>query len=41
MSVLLLQSDYQVIIIDNMSNSSKDVLDGIEKITGKKPIFVQ
>ena len=30
---------YDVIIIDNCSNSSTDVLDGIEAITGKKPIY--
>uniref|UniRef100_UPI00404748D1 UDP-glucose 4-epimerase GalE n=1 Tax=Flavobacterium sp. TaxID=239 RepID=UPI00404748D1 len=27
------------IVVDNLSNSSLDVLDGIERITGKKPIF--
>src|SRR5436853_708457 len=30
---------YEVIIIDNLSNSDIKVLDGIEKITGKKPEF--
>ena len=30
---------YEVIVIDNLSNSSIDVLDGIERITGKQPIF--
>jgi len=30
---------YEVVIIDNCSNSSTDVLDGIEAITGNKPIF--
>ena len=30
---------YEVIVIDNLSNSSIDVLDGIERIAGKQPIF--
>ena len=32
---------YEVIVIDNLSNSSIDVLHGIESITGKQPIFSQ
>ena len=32
---------FEVIIIDNLSNSSASVLQGIEKITGQKPIFEQ
>jgi UDP-glucose 4-epimerase len=30
---------YETVLADNFSNSSADVLVGIEKITGKKPIF--
>ena len=30
-----------VVIIDNLSNSNKDVLDGIERITGIRPDFVE
>ena len=30
---------YEAIIIDNLSNSSIEVLDGIERIIGKKPVF--
>ncbi len=30
---------HEVVIIDNCSNASKDVLIGIQNITGKKPIF--
>jgi len=30
---------FEVVIIDNLSNSSIEVLDGITSITGKKPIF--
>lgn len=39
-TVVELQNEgFEVVAIDNLSNSSVDVLDGIEKITGKKPIF--
>lgn len=37
--VELQNENLEVVIIDNLSNSSIDVLDGIERITGKKPIF--
>jgi UDP-glucose 4-epimerase len=41
-TVVELQSvGFDVIAIDNLSNSSIEVLDGIEKISGKKPIFEQ
>ncbi len=41
-TVVELQDEgFEVIIIDNLSNSSKDVLGRIEKITGKKPEFVE
>ena len=39
-TVVELQNEgFEVIAIDNLSNSSIEVLDGIERITGKKPIF--
>ena len=39
-TVVELQNDgFEVIVIDNLSNASIDVLQGIEKITGKKPQF--
>ncbi len=39
-TVVELQNEgFEVIAIDNLSNSSIDVLDGIFRITGKKPIF--
>ena len=39
-TVVELQNEgFEVIAVDNLSNSSIEVLDGIEKITGKKPIF--
>lgn len=31
--------DFDVVIIDNLSNSTIEVLDGIERISGKKPQF--
>lgn len=37
--VELLNLDYNVVIIDNLSNSKKIVLDRIEKITSKRPKF--
>ncbi|WP_297978052.1 UDP-glucose 4-epimerase GalE [uncultured Capnocytophaga sp.] len=39
--VELQQAGYEVIIVDNLSNSSIEVLDRISKITDKKPIFEQ
>ncbi|MCF6366613.1 MAG: UDP-glucose 4-epimerase GalE [Bacteroidales bacterium] len=38
-SVELLNAGFEVIIIDNLSNSNIEVLDGIKKITGKNPEF--
>ena len=37
--VELQREGYEVVIIDNCSNASEDVLDGITAITGKKPVF--
>ena len=39
--VELMQQGYEVIIIDNLSNSSMDVLDGIAAIVGRRPTFEQ
>lgn len=39
--VELQQAGYPVVIIDNLSNSSSDVVDGIERITGVRPDFVK
>ena len=39
-TVVELQNEgFDVIAVDNLSNSSIEVVDGIERITGKKPIF--
>lgn len=40
-TVELQNAGYEVIIVDNLSNSSVDVLDGIQKITGTRPVFEQ
>ncbi len=39
--VELMNEGYDVIIIDNLSNSEKSVLDGIAEITGRRPYFEQ
>lgn len=38
-TVELIESGYQVVIVDNLSNSNAAVIDGIEKITGVRPAF--
>ena len=38
-AVELMQKGYDVTIVDNLSNSSIDVLDGIAEIVGRKPDF--
>ena len=37
--VCLMQQGYDVVIVDNLSNSNIDVLDGIEQIVGRRPDF--
>lgn len=39
--VALIERGYDVLILDDLSNSYPQVLDGIEKITGKRPLFIQ
>lgn len=39
--VELQQAGYPVVIIDNLSNSNVNVIDGIERITGIRPDFVE
>lgn len=38
-AVELQSAGYEVIIVDNLSNSNENVLDGIEKISGVRPLF--
>lgn len=40
-TVELQAAGYEVVIIDNLSNSNADVVDGIEKISGVRPAFEQ
>ena len=39
--VELLDAGYEVVIIDNLSNSKKEVVSYIERITGKKVSFYE
>jgi UDP-glucose 4-epimerase len=38
-TVELQNAGYEVVIVDNLSNSKEDVINGIEKITGIRPAF--
>lgn len=38
-TVELIEAGYNVVIVDNLSNSKAEVVDGIEKITGVRPAF--
>ncbi len=40
-AVELINSGFDIVIIDNLSNSNRDSLDGIEEITGVRPEFVE
>lgn len=40
-AVELINEGFEVVIIDNLSNSELSVLDGIENITGTRPVFEQ
>jgi len=40
-TVELQKAGYEVVIIDNLSNSNESVIDGIEAITGIRPTFVK
>lgn len=40
-TVELQQAGYRVVIVDNLSNSKAEVINGIEKITGELPAFEQ
>jgi UDP-glucose 4-epimerase len=40
-AVNLIENNYEVIIVDNLSNSEEKIIDGIEKITGIRPEFYQ
>ena len=40
-AVELINAGYEVIIVDNLSNSDRSSLEGIRKITGCEPLFVE
>lgn len=40
-TVELQAAGYDVIIVDNLSNSNKEVIDGIESISGVRPLFYE
>ena len=40
-AVELINKGFDVVIVDNLANSTTDSLDGIEKITGVRPVFEQ
>ncbi|MDR3340954.1 MAG: UDP-glucose 4-epimerase GalE [Candidatus Symbiothrix sp.] len=40
-TVELHNAGYEVVIVDNLSNSKVEVIDGIEKITGIRPVFIK
>ena len=40
-TVELQNANYEVVIVDNLSNSNAGVIDGIERITGIRPFFEQ
>ena len=39
--VQLMEEGYETVVVDNFVNSKPEVLDNIEKITGKRPLFVE
>lgn len=38
-TLALLDADYKVVIVDSLYNSSEEVINRIELISGKRPIF--
>ncbi|KAF2273555.1 UDP-glucose 4-epimerase [Westerdykella ornata] len=40
-ALALLEADYKVVIVDNLYNSSKEVINRIELICGKRPVFYE
>jgi UDP-glucose 4-epimerase len=39
--VVLMQAGYEVVILDNLCNSTASVVDQIQRITGLRPVFVE
>ena len=40
-AVLLLEAGLEVVLYDNLSNSDAGVVDRIEKIAGRRPLFIK
>ena len=40
-AVELIEAGFEVVIVDNLSNSYADSIDGVEKITGVRPAFIK
>ena len=40
-ALALLEADYKVVIVDNLYNSSKEVVNRIQLISGKRPEFYE
>ena len=40
-TLALLQADYDVVVVDNLSNSSKASLERVGDIAGRKPVFIE
>jgi UDP-glucose 4-epimerase len=40
-AIELIKKNFQVVVFDDLSNSSKDTIDRIESITGVRPVFEQ
>ncbi len=38
--VELLNNGFEVVIVDDLSHSERFILNNIEEITGKKPVFI-
>ena len=39
--VSLIESGFEVVVVDDLSNSNEFILDNIKKITGIKPLFIK
>ena len=40
-AIVLIEAGFNVVLLDNLSNSQRDVVDRLEKITSKKIVFVE
>lgn len=39
-AVVLIEAGHDVVLFDNLSNADRSVLDRIETITGRRPVFI-